>query len=168
MLICKRLLALGALIAVVPGCEVNDVIFPSDSLRFVRCAEVAQAAERSEALREGEPLELTVGRGHRLLVPAGAAPAGTRFWIRQLASDSVKVAVEVEDGARNRFDPPVQLSLNYAGCSLPGASAAQLRIFRLLPNGEFEDVGGVADETGLPVITTELDHLSEYAIAVPQ
>lgn len=114
--------------------------------------------------------------GHTLRVPSGAVPVPTEFTLTQLPTGYVEVSLRAElvsstgtrtDVGGQGFLRPVTLSLSYAN-AVNVQDPETLLVLRVKDptTGEYQALPSTVDAQA-QTVTTELEHFSEYAVAIP-
>lgn len=103
--------------------------------------------------------------GHRVVIPANAVLAPTRFTLTVPASRYVEVDVKAAGLEHFEFLQPVVLSLSYARCARTDIDRTNLRVYYVDSETRaiIDDKGGI-DNKLARTVTTVTDHFSGYLI----
>ncbi|MBA3969614.1 MAG: hypothetical protein H0X52_05890 [Gemmatimonadetes bacterium] len=96
-------------------------------------------------------------------IPPGALSGPVTFQMFEPASPILKLVITANGSDHLTFLKAVKLTINYARCS--SSLPPKVQIVRLDANDNTQEELGGNDERPHRRVTTDLDHLSGYAIA---
>ena len=153
----RRILLRAAPLLLVGACA-SPQVGPDESYALVRCPPVTASLAEAEVGPGGDSL---VVRGHKLVLRAGAVGRPIRFRVRDRHTGYAGVDIEPHGTS---FGTPAELTLSYAGCTIPAGFdpiVAEVRPGTTTIVG-YPDI--IRKNPAARTVTARLPHLSGYLI----